>query len=80
MAADGETGYGLDNAWPKARARLTSLEDWLDPICASSATTSRPRISRASPSTSCTAGWSSPTCPSVRKCYANSPGCSGRTA
>jgi SAM-dependent methyltransferase len=30
MAADG-TGYGLDNAWRNARARLSSLEDWLDP-------------------------------------------------
>ncbi len=29
--ADGAAGYGLDNAWPKALARLRSLEYWLDP-------------------------------------------------
>jgi|HubBroStandDraft_3_1064219.scaffolds.fasta_scaffold222047_2 SAM-dependent methyltransferase len=31
MAADGAAGYGLDNAWRKAQARLRSLEQWLDP-------------------------------------------------
>jgi SAM-dependent methyltransferase len=31
MAADGAAGYGLDNAWHKALARLRSLEQWLDP-------------------------------------------------
>jgi SAM-dependent methyltransferase len=31
MAADGATGYGLDNAWHNALARLRSLEQWLDP-------------------------------------------------
>src|SRR6202046_5508001 len=31
MAADGAAGYGLDNAWRKALARLRSLEQWLDP-------------------------------------------------
>jgi SAM-dependent methyltransferase len=31
MAADGASGYGLDNAWHKALARLRSLEQWLDP-------------------------------------------------
>jgi hypothetical protein len=29
--ADGTPGYGLDNAWCKALARLSSLEEWLDP-------------------------------------------------
>jgi hypothetical protein len=29
--ADGTAGYGLDNAWRNALARLRSLEDWLDP-------------------------------------------------
>jgi SAM-dependent methyltransferase len=29
--ADGTPGYGLDNAWRKALARLRSLEEWLDP-------------------------------------------------
>jgi SAM-dependent methyltransferase len=31
MADDGAAGYGLDNAWDKALARLRSLEQWLDP-------------------------------------------------
>jgi SAM-dependent methyltransferase len=31
MAGEGRADYGLDNAWRNARARLTSLEDWLDP-------------------------------------------------
>ena len=31
MAAADGAGYGLDNAWRDARARLSSLEDWLDP-------------------------------------------------
>jgi SAM-dependent methyltransferase len=31
MEAGGNTGYGLDNAWHKALARLRSLEQWLDP-------------------------------------------------
>jgi SAM-dependent methyltransferase len=31
MAASGAAGYGLDNAWHKALARLRSLEQWLDP-------------------------------------------------
>ena len=31
MAGDGIAGYGLDNAWHKALARLRSLEQWLDP-------------------------------------------------
>jgi SAM-dependent methyltransferase len=31
MAADGAGGYGLDNAWHQALARLRSLEQWLDP-------------------------------------------------
>lgn len=31
MATDGETSHGLDNAGDKARSRLSSLEDWLDP-------------------------------------------------
>ena len=31
MAAADGPGYGLDNAWRDARARLSSLEDWLDP-------------------------------------------------
>ena len=31
MATDGAAGYGLDNAWRKALARLRSLEQWLDP-------------------------------------------------
>ena len=31
MAAEGETGYGLDSAWQMARTRLRSLADWLDP-------------------------------------------------
>jgi len=31
MAAAGGTGYGIDNAWRVAGARLSSLEDWLDP-------------------------------------------------
>lgn len=30
-ADDGAAGYGLDNAWHNALARLRSLEDWLDP-------------------------------------------------
>jgi SAM-dependent methyltransferase len=29
--ADSTAGYGLDNAWRHALARLRSLEDWLDP-------------------------------------------------
>jgi SAM-dependent methyltransferase len=29
--ADSAAGYGLDNAWRNALARLRSLEDWLDP-------------------------------------------------
>jgi ubiquinone/menaquinone biosynthesis C-methylase UbiE len=29
--AGGAAGYGLDNAWRDALARLRSLEDWLDP-------------------------------------------------
>jgi len=31
MTTDGETGYGLDNAWRQALTRLRSLEEWLDP-------------------------------------------------
>jgi SAM-dependent methyltransferase len=31
VTADGADGYGLDNAWRNALARLRSLEDWLDP-------------------------------------------------
>ena len=31
MAAADKAEYGLDNAWQDARARLTSIEDWLDP-------------------------------------------------
>jgi hypothetical protein len=31
MAAADGSDYGLDNAWRDARARLNSLEDWLDP-------------------------------------------------
>jgi SAM-dependent methyltransferase len=31
MAAGSAPGYGLDNAWHKALARLRSLEQWLDP-------------------------------------------------
>jgi SAM-dependent methyltransferase len=31
VAADGTPGYGLDNAWREAQARLRSLEEWLDP-------------------------------------------------
>src|SRR5437764_7055243 len=30
MAA-GNADYGLDNAWQNARARLASIEEWLDP-------------------------------------------------
>lgn len=31
MAASDKAGYGLDNAWRDARARLTALENRLDP-------------------------------------------------
>jgi SAM-dependent methyltransferase len=31
MGPDGTAGYGLDNAWHSALARLRSLEQWLDP-------------------------------------------------
>jgi SAM-dependent methyltransferase len=31
VTADGTPGYGLDNAWRQALARLSSLEEWLDP-------------------------------------------------
>ena len=31
MGPDGAAGYGLDNAWHSALARLRSLEEWLDP-------------------------------------------------
>src|ERR1700735_3015906 len=31
MATDGAAGYGLDDAWRNALARLRSLEQWLDP-------------------------------------------------
>jgi SAM-dependent methyltransferase len=31
VTADGAPGYGLDNAWREALARLRSLEEWLDP-------------------------------------------------